>query len=161
MAINVLKTPTSCHAVHALFIPDPSIIGTSLILRARFFAKGMEGRTARPKGDKVSHAARSEQRREAGDEARRRKGSREARVDSFNTCGPSSEYRYGPRAGTITEPTNAGEYGGQSRMLMPTLLDRAQRDPWIGKYLASAEKYREYVTARIGWYSRRLILTRS
>lgn len=74
-----VKRKHQCLAIPcALFIPDPSNIRTSLIPRARLFAKGTEG-TARSKGDKVSHSALSEQRREARDEARRRKESKEAR----------------------------------------------------------------------------------
>lgn len=128
MTVNVLNenanvSPLLC----ALFIPDPSIIRECILdsSRTTLCSKETEG-TARPKGDKVSRSARSEQRRDARDKARRRrKESREKHgVYSFGACGPSSECRYGPRAGTITEPTNAGEYAGRSRMLMPTLLDR-------------------------------------
>ena len=66
----------------ALFIPDPSTIETSktsLISRARLFARkeGTEG-TA-PKGDKVSRLARSEQRKEVRGKVRKRKGTKEAR----------------------------------------------------------------------------------
>jgi len=148
MIVNVLNENANVSpfcALHSRSIYYRDILDSS---RTTLRSKGTEGTTAHPKSDKV-RSARSEQRRETRDEARRRKESSEARsiVYSFSACGPSSECRYGPRAGTITEPTNAGIYAGRSRMLMPSVAGPrcAQRDPWIGKYLESAEKYLEYI----------------
>lgn len=74
----------------------------------------------------------------------KRKGGNEVEkrgVYSFSACGPSLECRYGLRAGTITEPTNAGESHANAHVAGPCVW----RNPWIGKYLESAEKYLAYV----------------